>query len=226
MLILAQWPSWLVGLMVVGFVVISCLLMIIVLLQRPQGGGLSEAFGASGAGAGNTAFGARVGDALTMATIIIFIAFLGIAIALNYAVQPGGPVAATTVGGGPNGGSGGAPVNIDATPLDEVDPEGTTDGAAAGDPSATQGQPAIEGNVDLVPLPDLNFPAPDEPGGRGFRDPNQDQPNQDEGEQPVDPDGESESSEDDAAAGEEEDAGDDQPQEDDTQDPPGDERNR
>lgn len=82
------WPPIVVGLLVVLFVVVSCLLMIIVLLQRPQGGGLSEAFGASAAGAGNTAFGARVGDALTTATIAIFIAFLMTAVVLNWAVQP------------------------------------------------------------------------------------------------------------------------------------------
>jgi len=82
------WSPLLVGGLVVLFVVISLLLLVIVLLQRPQGGGLSEAFGASSAGAGNTAFGARVGDALTTATIVIFLAFLVTAVVLNWAVKP------------------------------------------------------------------------------------------------------------------------------------------
>jgi len=52
------------GITVVGFVVASTLMVLIVLVQRPQGGGLSDAFGA-GAGGGGTAFGAKTGDALT-----------------------------------------------------------------------------------------------------------------------------------------------------------------
>jgi len=80
-----------VGILVVLFVVISILMMLIVLIQRPQGGGLSEAFGSGSGGAGATAFGAKTGDALTSATIIIFLAFIGTAVFLNYAVQPPPP---------------------------------------------------------------------------------------------------------------------------------------
>lgn len=85
-LTLAMAP-WLTGLATVGFLLICLLLCLIVLIQRPQGGGLSGAFGAGG-GSGQTAFGAKTGDALTIATVSIFVVFLIGAVALNFAVRP------------------------------------------------------------------------------------------------------------------------------------------
>lgn len=80
--------QWLVGLMVVFFLFVSLCMMLIVLIQRPQGGGLSGAFGGGGAeGAGQTAFGAKTGDVLTTVTIGIFVVFLVSAVGLNYVVR-------------------------------------------------------------------------------------------------------------------------------------------
>lgn len=94
MLVLGEAPSWVIGLAVVGFVIISLLMMLVVLIQKPQGGGLSGAFGAGGPeGAGQTAFGAKTGDVLTTATIGIFVVFLATAVGLNFLVGP--PVAPT-----------------------------------------------------------------------------------------------------------------------------------
>ncbi len=87
MLVLSQLPMFVVGLLVALFVVISVMMMLIVLIQRPQGGGLSEAFG-SASGSGHTAFGAKTGDALTFATIFVFVLFIGFAVGLNYIVKP------------------------------------------------------------------------------------------------------------------------------------------
>lgn len=84
---------FIVGLLVVLFVVVSIMMMLVVLIQRPQGGGLSEAFGAS-SGSNTTAFGAKTGDALTTATIVIFLLFIGFAIGLNYMVRPPAQVVA------------------------------------------------------------------------------------------------------------------------------------
>lgn len=81
-------PTWAVALLVVGFLFVSVVMILIVLIQRPQGGGLSGAFGAGGGSAGQTAFGARTGDALTIATITIFILYLLVAVFLNYAIVP------------------------------------------------------------------------------------------------------------------------------------------
>jgi len=107
------------GLLVVLFVVISVMMMLIVLIQRPQGGGLSGAFGSDAAGAGQTAFGAKTGDALTTATIVIFVLFIAMASALNLIVQPASVNLATT----PTAGSGGT--DAGASPAGTT-PAGTT----------------------------------------------------------------------------------------------------
>jgi preprotein translocase subunit SecG len=80
--------NFLLGLAVVGFLIISVLMILIVLVQRPQGGGLSGAFGTSSAGSGQTAFGAKTGDALTIATITIFVLFILTSIGINFVVKP------------------------------------------------------------------------------------------------------------------------------------------
>lgn len=79
--------DWLNGLLIVGFLFISIVMILIVLIQRPQGGGLSGAFG-SAAGSGQTAFGARTGDALTIATVGIFVVFLVTSAVLNHTIRP------------------------------------------------------------------------------------------------------------------------------------------
>lgn len=89
-IVLAEIPGFVIGLAVVGFIIVSLMMMLVVLIQKPQGGGLSGAFGAASDGAGQTAFGARTGDALTIATITIFIVFLLISIGLNYIIRPPG----------------------------------------------------------------------------------------------------------------------------------------
>jgi preprotein translocase subunit SecG len=72
------------------FILASVLLVLTVLIQKPQGGGLAGAFG-SGAGSGQTAFGARTGDALTVMTIIMFVVFLAGAITLGLLLKPSKP---------------------------------------------------------------------------------------------------------------------------------------
>jgi len=69
------------------FVVVSIAMILIVLIQRPQGGGLSGAFGAGGPGASQTAFGAKTGDVLTLVTVGIFVAFLAVSIVLVLLTQ-------------------------------------------------------------------------------------------------------------------------------------------
>jgi preprotein translocase subunit SecG len=62
------------------FIVLSLFLILLVLIQKGRGGGLSAAFGGVG---GNTAFGAKTGDVLTWATSIVFGVFLVLGISLN-----------------------------------------------------------------------------------------------------------------------------------------------
>lgn len=86
-LVLGQVPMWLVMLLVILFLGVCVLMILTVLIQKPQGGGLAGAFG-SGAGSGQTAFGAKTGDALTIATIIMFCVFVLGAVGLNYLTRP------------------------------------------------------------------------------------------------------------------------------------------
>lgn len=79
---------WATALLMVLFIGISTLMVLAILIQRPQGGGLSAAFGGSGGGSGQTAFGTKTGDALTWFTISVFTAFLLFGIVLNYATTP------------------------------------------------------------------------------------------------------------------------------------------
>lgn len=81
------WPTWAIGLLTLLFVLISVVLVLTVLIQKPQGGGLSGAFG-SGAGSGQTAFGTKTGDALTVATIIVFAIYLVLGVVLVFAYRP------------------------------------------------------------------------------------------------------------------------------------------
>ncbi|MGD0463557.1 MAG: preprotein translocase subunit SecG [Tepidisphaeraceae bacterium] len=62
------------------FLFLSFIMILLVLIQKGRGGGLSSAFGGSG---GNTAFGAKTGDVLTWATSIVFALFVAMAVILN-----------------------------------------------------------------------------------------------------------------------------------------------
>lgn len=75
--------STLFGILTVVFIVVSAAMVLIILVQRPQGGGLAGAFGGAGGGGTDTVFGGRVGDALTIATVIAFVVWLGLAVGLN-----------------------------------------------------------------------------------------------------------------------------------------------
>lgn len=82
--------SVMTNLMVVFFLVVCVGMILIVLIQRPQGGGLSGAFGSGGggAGAGQTAFGTKTGDVLTWGTVSVFFVYLVVAVALNFVARP------------------------------------------------------------------------------------------------------------------------------------------
>jgi protein translocase SecG subunit len=63
------------------FVGLSVIMILLVLIQKGRGGGISSAFG--GGGGGSSAFGAKTGDVLTWATSIVFALFVLLAVVLN-----------------------------------------------------------------------------------------------------------------------------------------------
>ena len=65
--------SYLYYLLAFLFGIVSVFLILLILIQKGRGGGLSGAFGGAG---GNTAFGTKTGDLLTWVTSIVFVVFL------------------------------------------------------------------------------------------------------------------------------------------------------
>lgn len=116
------------------FMLVSLGMVLIILVQRPQGGGLAGAFGGAGGSSTDTVFGGRVGDALTVATVVAFALYLGLAIALNLLdnVATNPPTAATpVVQPGPDDGLGNTAVpdlDISFPPADPDTSPPTDDG--------------------------------------------------------------------------------------------------
>lgn len=139
------------GILVFLFLAVSVLLILLVLIQRPQGGGLSGAFGA-GAGSGQTAFGAKTGDALTMGTIIMFVVWLLFAVGMVFALRP------TTIA-----------VNDPALVPIPGSTDSTTTTTEVVDDSIEDGETgeATEGGVEIQPFeePAQGEPASSEPSG-------------------------------------------------------------
>lgn len=127
-----DFSNFLRGFLLVLFLAVSVGMILVVLIQRPQGGGLSGAFGASADGAGQTALGVKTGDALTTATIVIFVIFLLVAIWLNFEVRPEPAVTQPQMSSAPD-----APADPPATtPAAGETPTDTTDAPPADAPDA------------------------------------------------------------------------------------------
>ena len=123
---------WYVNLMATLFVLVCLLMMAVILIQKPRGGGLSGAFGGAG-GSAQSAFGAKTGDFLTWLTVGFFIAFLLLAIGLTWAIPPSVNVTKPTMSATPGtpttpGSSGstgsaeplGSPTTVPAPPEEEA----------------------------------------------------------------------------------------------------------
>jgi preprotein translocase subunit SecG len=156
-----------IGLLTVGFLACSILLVLTVLIQRPQGGGLSGAFGA-GAGSGETAFGARTGDALTIATISFFVLWLVVAVGLVLVMSPPkvtntNPAATSNQAPVQPGDTGPAPEQ--AIPEQGVPEQGVPEQPAPEQPGteAPAGTPATE--TPPTEIPPTELPAGEAGGG-------------------------------------------------------------
>ena len=79
---------WYHSILATLFALLAVFLMGVILLQRGKGVGLSGAFGGAG---GHTAFGAKTGDVLTWATVVIAFVLLTFAVILNFVFVPLAP---------------------------------------------------------------------------------------------------------------------------------------
>jgi protein translocase SecG subunit len=146
------WPGWLVGIIIALFLFVCVILVLAVLIQKPQGGGLASAFG-GGASAGQTAFGTKTGDALTVVTISVFALYLLLAIILNYAAQP------QVVSSEPQAEGTTAPAETPAAPADGAAAPAATPPADAAPAAPTGEQPAAPAPAETAPA----APAPTTP---------------------------------------------------------------
>jgi preprotein translocase subunit SecG len=93
MLILAV--TWGVYFLATLFVLVCLLMMGVILIQKPRGGGLAGAFGGAG-GSAQSPFGAKTGDFLTWFTVSCFVLFILLAISLVWTARPATTTAGTT----------------------------------------------------------------------------------------------------------------------------------
>lgn len=174
-LTIAETNQFVLASLIVLFVAVSFIMILVVLIQKPQGGGLSGAFGAAADGAGQTAFGAKTGDVLTLVTVGVFVVFLTIAGVLNLVIEPtlppdesdtvqsSSPAPASTGGAGQPNTSIDLAVDADGN-ISEVNidqPEPADDPAEDDDYTPLDQQPAP---ADPAPEdPQATEPAPDQP---------------------------------------------------------------
>lgn len=164
MLWLAISGLWL-NLGMLAFFVVCVLLILAVLVQKPQGGGLSAAFGAGSGSAGQTAFGAKTGDALTVMTIGLFVLWLVVAVVLNWVTHPekAPPATPEATSSAPAGGE------TPPTPAGEAPKEAPAEApkeAPKSEPAPVQ-PPQGEANPPATPP----APAPAEPANPPASDP-------------------------------------------------------
>lgn len=163
---LPSWDQLWPVLAMVGFVVSCVFLILAVLVQKPQGGGLAGAFG-SGAGSGQTAFGTRTGDALTWITISFFTLYIVMAVVLNYVSKPAkGPVQPPAISAQPGSGAtqpaGTAPASTTpASTTPATTP--TTPGASPAPAAPATSTPASTPTPSATPTPAPVEPAPATP---------------------------------------------------------------
>ena len=164
-MLLLAWNNYLVGGLTLGFLVVCVIMLLTILIQKPQGGGLSAAFGA-GSSSGQTAFGAKTGDALTIFTIVIFVVYLVFAVVLNWAAKPtaaSGPAEMSDTTQTPaTEPTTGVPVTDPAVPVSTpVDPAANPPANPVTEPTPTAVPPA-PATVPPAATP-TNEPAPSNP---------------------------------------------------------------
>jgi len=137
-----------VWMMAILFALICLFMILVILIQKPKGGGLSSAFGGGGGGS-QAVFGAKVGDALTWFTVVLFLLFLGIAIVITWMTEPMDLTGTPSVTSGTE-----LPEGAGTGEGDGEDAAGMTPGDGE-----TDAEPDAAGDDETI---DLEIPGPDE----------------------------------------------------------------
>ena len=139
MTVLGQMTFW-QGLLGFAIVIMAGLLIIVILLQRGRGDGLSGAFGGSG---GSSAFGAKTGDVFTWITVVVATLVVLLAVVSNYVFDESPKLVQAAElaadGNGP-GRDADLPIRIESVPVLPVEITGVAgDAQGAGTTGAAQG---------------------------------------------------------------------------------------
>ncbi|MEQ9459897.1 MAG: preprotein translocase subunit SecG [Phycisphaeraceae bacterium] len=71
--------------LMVGFLTVGVVMTMVVLIQRPKGGGLAGAFGGASTDAA-AVFGASIGDVLTWITVGFFVVWIFLAMGMQWSI--------------------------------------------------------------------------------------------------------------------------------------------
>lgn len=138
-------PIFVVALL--GFIVVSTAMILIILVQRPTGGGLAGAFGGAGATSSESVFGGRVGDVLTNVTIGAFVVYLGLAITLTL-VSAGEEEATPT-----------DPILTNATPGTPVTPANPAGSGTGADGLTAEEIEGLQSTIDAMRESGIDVPS-------------------------------------------------------------------
>ena len=152
------------SILTVLFILSSIILVLVILVQRPQGGGLAQAFGGASGGGTDTAFGGRTGDVLTYLTMGAFALYLLVAIGLNVVDNQNSTLGTQTEEQMIE------PGLLPTDPTKTVAPTGTTPTTPVSDATLTAPAPAADSvpatNQSLTaPAAPAPAPAPEAPAG-------------------------------------------------------------
>ncbi len=127
-----QYPPLMSTVLSILFVFVSVFMMLVILIQKPKGGGLSGAFGGAGSGSDRAFVGGNVGDVLTWITVICFGLFLILAMGLTWVIRAEefGPDANPVAASAPNTTSSTTNTGTTATPTVTPTPEPTAEPTA------------------------------------------------------------------------------------------------
>lgn len=129
MILLAQMKFWPQGILAWLLITISLLMMLVILVQKGRGGGLSGAFG--GGGGSSSAFGAKTGDVFTWITVALAAVFVLVTVVANFAFDVAPPVSPSPPPGAPVI----LPIEVPAEDTSETSPAGETGSPSSARPT-------------------------------------------------------------------------------------------
>jgi preprotein translocase subunit SecG len=106
------------------FMLIAVFLVLVILVQRGRGGGLSGAFGSGGGS--SSAFGTKTGDVFTTVTVVLFVVFMLLAVWLNQKFQPATAASTTAPAIVPAKSASTPPASIPLIPATQAESRPTT----------------------------------------------------------------------------------------------------